>query len=175
MRWILPSISCLFLILVLGCSPALNWRELRPVDESFKVMMPCKPDVGERPQVLEGKSYTLTLAGCETAGAIFVVGRIELNAGQASAAQVQAAWQSALMSKIKVRDSGGRHVAVSAASRQADQHMNLTVAGVKEDGKEIQLQAAWFARGARLYHAAIYARRISEEMAEPFFGGIALQ
>jgi hypothetical protein len=33
----------------------------------------------------------------------------------------------------------------------------------------------WFTRGAQVFHAAIYAERMSPEMSEPFFGGLALQ
>jgi hypothetical protein len=159
-------------ILLLACSPSLNWREVRPAGGELKAMLPCKPDQGQRRQSLAGQGVVIRMVGCETGGALYAVSVAELGEGlQAPSAQAQ--WQTNLLGNMQASVSTRDAWPLRGASA-AMEPVRLSAQGRRPDGRPVAVQAVWFAHGARLYHAAIYAERISTEMSEPFFGGLEL-
>lgn len=164
----------LCLALLLGaCSPALNWREVRTDDGDLKTLLPCQPDRGARQQPLGSQEVMMTMLGCEAGGAMFAVAVAELGAtDKARAAQAQ--WQARTLTNMQADSSAVTPVTIrGAGSEVAPQRVSAR--GLQPDGRPVELQAVWFARGTRLYHAAIYAGKVSDEMQEPFFDGLALQ
>ena len=61
-----------------ACSPALNWREVRPANTSLSLLLPCKPDKAEKIVPLGGQPTTLAMLGCDAAGATFAVAVADL-------------------------------------------------------------------------------------------------
>lgn len=167
-RFLLLSLS----LLLGACSPALNWREVRPAGGELKAMLPCKPDQGSRRQSLAGREIELHMLGCEAGGALYALSVADLaDGGQALAVQVQ--WQASLLGNMQASTSASGSWALKGASA-ALEPVRLNAQGLRSDGRPVQAQAVWFARGTRVYHAAVYAERISAEMSEPFFGGLEL-
>lgn len=165
-------ILLLGLSLVAACSPSLNWREVRPAGGELKAMLPCKPDQGSRRQSLGGRELEIHMLGCEAGGALYAVSVSDLaDGGQALAAQVQ--WQANLLGNMQAAASASGAWALKGASA-AMEPVRLNAQGRRPDGQPVQVQAVWFVRGTRMYHAAVYAERISTEMSEPFFGGLEL-
>lgn len=80
-------------------------------------------------------------------------------------------WQANLLENMHADSSSNSAYVIKGGSPQFEP-VRLTAAGRQPDGRAVQAQGVWFARGARLYHAVIYAERISAEMSEPFFGGL---
>lgn len=161
---------------LVACNPVFNWREVRLPQAGLKAWLPCKPDQGSRSLALADAPVTVQMVGCEAGGALYAVSQAEV--GEAALAPAQSHWQRALLANLQAVNptvqpwsiAGGAAVGVSSAltSRQ------LQVTGRRSDGHAMQVQAVWFARGPWLFHAAVYAERISPEMAEPFFSGLAL-
>lgn len=167
-RFLLLSLS----LLLAACSPALNWREVRPVGGELKAMLPCKPDQGSRRQSLAGREMEIHMLGCEAGGALYAVSVADL-AGDGQALAVQVQWQANLLGNMKATTSASSAWVLKGASAMLEP-VRLNAQGLQPDGRPVQVQAVWFARGARMYHAAVYAGRISTEMSEPFFGGLEL-
>lgn len=157
-------------LLLAACSPSLNWREVRPAGGELKALLPCKPDQGSRRQNLGGRELDIHMLGCEAGGALYAVSVADLAEG-ALAVQVQ--WQANLLGNMQATTSASGPWAMKGASAMLEP-VRLNAQGVRSDGRPVQVQAVWFARGARVYHAAVYAERISTEMSEPFFGGLEL-
>lgn len=156
-----------------GCSPALNWRET-PLDAAGAVaLLPCKPDHGSRPQSLAGHELTLNMQGCETAGALFVLASTELPQ-PARALPVQVQWQANLLGNMQAQQSANMPYAIAGAAGPLEPVL-LQAQGKRPDGTAVQVQAVWFAKEKRLYHAAIYAEKIRPEMTEMFMGGLKLK
>jgi len=160
-------------LMLAACSPSLNWREVRPGGE-LKALLPCKPDQGSRRQSLAGREIKVSMMGCEAAGALYAVSVAELGeAGHALAVQVQ--WQANLLGNMQATASESRAWALKVKGASiALEPVKLNARGVRPDGSPVAAQAVWFARGTHLYHAVIYADRISPAMSEPFFDGLAL-
>ena len=169
-RRFLALLSLAFLLA--SCSPTYNWREVRLPGAELKALLPCKPDQASREQSLAGQAYTIAMQGCETGGALFAVAVVEL--GQESRAQaVQQQWQIQLLGTMQAAAPASASFALRGASTQFEP-LRLNARGQRPDGRPVEVQGVWFARGARLYHAVIYAERIRSEMSEPFFGGLEL-
>jgi len=158
------------LILLQACSPSLNWREVRAGD--LKAMLPCKPDQAVRRQSLAGYEIELTMQGCEAGGALYAISVAELGT-PAQAQQVQAQWQTNMLATLQAQGAIRQAYAIRGANTQPEA-VQMQASGRAEDGRALTVQAVWFMRGTRLYHAAVYAERLTAEMSEPFFGGMEL-
>lgn len=157
-------------LLLAACSPTLNWREVRPAGGELKAMLPCKPDQGSRRQSLAGRELEVQMLGCEAGAALYAVSVTDLaGAGQALAVQVQ--WQANLLGTMQATASASTPWALKGAGAALEPR-RLSAQGLRPDGRPVQAQAVWFARGTRVYHAVVYAEHISAEMSEPFFGGL---
>jgi len=158
-------------LVLAACSPSLNWREVRPGGE-LKALLPCKPDQGSRRQSLAGREIEVKMLGCEAAGALYAVSVAELgDASHALAVQVQ--WQANLLGNMRATTSASSAWSLKGANALMEP-VRLQARGQRPDGKPVVAEAVWFAYGARLYHAVIYAERMAGEMSEPFFSSLEL-
>ena len=142
-------------------------------DGELKALLPCKPDRATRRQNLAGYDLDLTLLGCEANGGLYALAVTQLP-NESLVPQAQAHWRAKLLENMHASSSNSRSQTVKGATSQMTPAW-LSAVGTNPDGGAIQVQGLWFARGARLYHAAIYAERISDDMSEPFFSGVGLQ
>lgn len=158
--------------LLLACSPALNWREVRAEAGGLSALLPCKPDRASKAVPLGGPSTQLVMMGCEAAGAVFVLSVADL--GDASrAAEVLGQWQALTLSHMRAAQPQQRAALVMGADLQPAPVL-LTALGSHPDGRAVEGQALFFARGSRVFQATIYATRVSPEAAETFFASIKL-
>ena len=160
------------LILLQACSPSLNWREVRLGGGELKAVLPCKPDQAQRRQSLAGYEIELAMLGCEAGGALYAISVAELGT-PAQAQQVQAQWQTNLLATLQAQGASRQAYAIRGANAQPEA-LQLQASGRAADGRALTVQAVWFMRGTRLYHAAVYAERLTAEMSEPFFSGMEL-
>ena len=61
------------LLALAACSPAFNWREVRPENTRLSLLLPCKPDKAQKVVPLGGKPTVLSMLGCEAEGMTFAV------------------------------------------------------------------------------------------------------
>ena len=93
------------------------------------------------------------------------------------ASQVAAAlagWQAATLANMQAAGAGqAAPLKVPGASVQPPALL-VRATGQRANGSAVQSQAAYFARGAQVFQAVIYADRISPEVAETFFSSLKL-
>lgn len=166
--------------LLVGCSPALNWRSVPLPDAGITITLPCKPDQATRTVELAGVPVELSMAGCDADGATFAVSHAALaDPAQASAALRH--WRAAVVANL------GAGAAATAADTPytpkgalpLPQSVRTVVQGQRADGSPVFAQGVWFARAAgpqmRLYHAVVYTGKPRPELADQFFAGMVLQ
>ncbi len=164
--------------LAVACSPVFNWREVRLPQTELKAWLPCKPDQGSRTLPLAGRDVAIHMLGCETGGALYAVSQADV--GMTGASEVQAQWQAALLANLQAPATQAQPWALKPMAAAAPPAappglaLQLQATGRRADGRAVQAQAVWFARGAWLFHAVVYADRITPEMVEPFFSGLEL-
>ena len=184
-------------VLLAACNPAMNWRETRIKDTALVAMLPCQPDAGERVVPLGGRNVSLHMTGCDAGGATFAVAHATLD--QASpASAVLAQWRTATlanMGAVSSRDVplGGTFSSTSSGTSSSTSSgtssgsgvgapsagltalMLVTAQGRRKDGSAVAMQGAWFAKDAQVFHAVVYAERISPDVTEAFFSGLKFQ
>jgi hypothetical protein len=166
---------CASLMGLAACSPTFNWREAHwAQDTALKVMLPCKPDQGSRPMRVADQALTLYMMGCEAGGALFAVAVVDVR-DTPHAIEVQRQWQQALldnMHAVITSDSPKQKTFVFPGASEQPQPVRIQVQGKRQDGRELNAQALWFARGGRLYHAALYADTLDVDVVQTFFEGL---
>jgi hypothetical protein len=156
-------------LVLAACSPTLNWRTVALGDIALE--LPCKPDHAQRQVTLSEQKLEMEMemVGCEADGALFAVSRVVLPQALTTD-QLQSHWQTATLQQMKAQ--GNSSVALENASAQRPSLKMLNASGQTPDGRAVQARLAWAVEGAGIYHFAVYAPRITPEMAEPFFDGI---
>ncbi|MDO8719061.1 MAG: hypothetical protein Q7K20_08800 [Polaromonas sp.] len=164
------------LLALAACSPALNWREVRPDNTRLSLLLPCKPDKAEKIVPLGGQPATLRMWGCDAAGVTFAVAVADLG-DPARAAPVLAQWQNLTLAHMKAGPVGAGTSQPLKLPGAADlpAPVRVVAQGRRADGSPVQGQAAYFAQGAQVFQAVIYATEITPEAAETFFSSFKFQ
>jgi hypothetical protein len=162
------------LLCVAACTPTLNWRETTLEPSGLHAMFPCKPDkVEHKVELAPGRPLVLHAVGCEAGGATFVV--LQGDVGDMSGlADAITQWKKASLASMK-SVGGTEQPWRPAGALGLQQSAMVRASGQSPNGKPLQVQAAYFARGTSMFQAAIYAREVNAEMSEPFFTGLRFE
>ena len=157
---------CCLPVFLWGCSPALNWREVRPEGWSLMASLPCRPDVQERRLLLAGESVQLAMQVCSAQGHTFALS----SAVMPNPASVGPALRAlALAAKANL---GGDLVAdqpatVPGMTPQADAR-RLRITGRLPDGQAVTEELLLFAHGQRVLQAAVVGPQTLQLQVQPF-------
>ena len=163
-----------------GCSPALNWREVRPEATSLRLLLPCKPDRAEKSVPLGGQPALLRLMGCDADGATFAVAvaTLALPAG-ANPANVLAQWQSLSLVNMGAPAQPASALPLKIQGWQAVAGMPLPLRiralGKRADGTPVAGEMAFFAQGSEVFQVVVYAAKLTPEMADTFFDSLVFE
>jgi hypothetical protein len=164
------------LISWVGCTPALNWREVRFDDGVVTTLMPCKPDTGQRDVPLKsvGRDVvaSLQMRGCEASDMQFTLGQLTLPV-EMTPAEAMAAWRLASLAPL------GVDAAQAPAKTWTLRGANAQPAPVKTQVQNNlhHVQWVWFVRDGKVYQAAVYGKPQAtklEAVADEYFSGIKL-
>ncbi len=163
------------LMALVACSPAFNWREVRPENTRLSLLLPCKPDKAQKVVPLGGRPTTLSMLGCDAGGATFAVAVADL--GDASrAAPVLALWQSLTLANMKAAPGTAQSMPLNIPGASPEPAVVRVLAqGQRIDGAAVSGQAAYFARGAQVFQVVMYAPKIESEVAETFFSSLKFE
>lgn len=87
-------------LLLLGCSPKFDWREVRGAGAPYKITLPAKPASHARAINLDGLQVTMTMTAAEVDHITFAVGAVEV-ADEAQAHKALQAMRTALLRNIE--------------------------------------------------------------------------
>ena len=172
MRILVPLALATVLV---ACSPEHNWRQITFEGTALKAQLPCKPDRTMREVPLGGMPVKLSVAGCESGGALLAVMTAPLPSGADVQAVLQG-WQQATLTHLQV---------LAPEYAEAWRHSGLLTLGASQrirtqgrrgDGQPVAAQAVWgaYAEGdhIRVVHAVVYASKVSPELAQALFDGV---
>lgn len=163
------GVGCAMLACILGCSPALNWREVQV--GRLVLLLPCKPDRAERTVQLADGNAPIEMVGCEADGALFAASHIRAK-GVDHASALRQAWQTATFATMQA----GSPVALPSVARaQAVPVQQWTANGIGADGKPVQAHMAWWVSGADVFHVAVYAMKLRQEYTETLFDQVKVR
>lgn len=157
-------------LLLAACSPALDWREMRPEDSGAVAMFPCRPASHARPVRLAGGEVLLTLHSCSASEVTWALAVADL----ADPARVGPALD-------ELRRSAAANIAAQQAHELAlvvpgatpnPASGRVALAGQRADGAAVHEQMAVFTKGTRVYQATVIGPALPAEGLEIFFGGL---
>ena len=166
--------GALALLAVAACSPAFNWREVRPEGTRLALLLPCKPDMAQKIVPLGGKATSLSMLGCDAGGATFAVAVADIGDAAQSAA-ILSQWQALTLANMKA--SGAPEVLALKVPGAPVQPAPVRVAaqGLRGDGSAVRGEAAYFAQGSQVFQVVMYAAKPAPEAAETFFSSLKFE
>jgi hypothetical protein len=164
------AVLTLLALVAAGCSPTLDWREVRADGGSLSSLFPCRPRSDERSVELVGKARPMTMRSCAAGASTYALAFVDLDDPAAVAPALNALRQAAV-SNLHAADPASAAFAVRGATASSASGRVL-IRGRLPDGKEVQEHAAFFVRGLRVYQASIIGRAPEQEEVDPFFSGL---
>lgn len=161
-RLLLTLRICSLALVAVACTPALNWREV--TIGPLHAMLPCKPDQGARTVRLLDQDWQMHMTGCEAGGALYAISYLQLSDTAASSAVTQA-WRSSALARMQATPLPDTAMPPASGAIAGI----VQAKGKRADGSVVQAQLHWFLAGSQLFHAAVYAPRLTAELTEPFF------
>jgi hypothetical protein len=162
-----------------ACSPAFNWREVRPDDTALSVLLPCKPDKAQQTVPMGGQPTALTLLGCDAGGAAFAVAVADL--GQAATVPaVLAQWQAVTLAGIQAANLSTTTTTTTTAmavpgALAAPAPVLVRALGRRPDGSAVHSHALYFAHGTQVFQVVMLASTVTPEAADMFFSSVRLK
>ncbi len=155
-----------------GCSPALDWRDVRPPGTSATVLMPCRPSAQQRQLSLAGVPVVLSLQACIAGG---------LTWGMVSADVVDPTRVGAALDELLA--SSARNLATAAPTGAAcappgstpnEHSRRVRLRGAMPDGTKAELESAVFSHGTRVFQATVLGEKLDTDAAETFFASLRI-
>ena len=162
--WIAPLLA---VFAGVACAPALNWRVVQL--GHLSTVLPCKPDTATRSVPLAGQTVSMDMAGCEVAGALFAISRLQAP-DAAQAVNWMASLRAASLANVQMVK-----VQSQANSGDAQTSFDVLVDGKRQDGSSLQARFKWQVLGADVYQIAAYAPSLKSEQTEPLLRELQLR
>lgn len=161
--------AALFAVAAVACSPSLDWREFMADGVGVVASFPCRPDRHMRAVRLDGSTVQMEMLVCTAAGATFALSIVDV-ADPARVASTLAELRAIAQANVQGEPPQvvGFQVRGMTPNPQAVQ---LALVGRLPDGASVQLHAAFFSHGLRLYQATVIGAWPPDEAAQTFFAG----
>ena len=176
MKWTFPWAAAA--LLLVACSPALNWRSVPLDGAALTATLPCKPDHATRTVEMAGAPVELVMAGCEADNATFAISHTALpEPARAETALLH--WRAAVLARMTDASVISEQPFALSGTLPLPSSVRLVAQGRRADGTAVTVQGVWFARAVgpqvRLYHAVVYTSKPRPDVADAFFAGLTLQ
>lgn len=146
----LPATGMCLAILLGGCSPTYNWREVA-LEDGSRALFPCKPELHNRTVEIAGQKRRMSVRGCEAGGLSWGWSSVEVLAADARATQaVQQALRDALATNL-----GGNLVVAGASAPGAASGAAWQIQGVRPDGVALQVRGQSKAGAGWVHQASV--------------------
>lgn len=157
-------------LLLAACSPALDWREVRPGDSAAVAMFPCRPASHARKLPLAGGEVLLTLHACQAGEVTWALSYADLG-DPARVAPALGELQRSAAANISAGEPQALPLAVPGATPYAGSG-RVALSGRRADGQPVQSQVAVFAKGTRVFQATAIGPALPAEALQTFFDGL---
>ena len=158
--------------LTLGCSPVLDWREVRPPGSSAQLQFPCKPASHSRKVTLAGAAVEMSLYACTVSDVSYALAFADM----ADPALVTLAIDElarAAHGNLAAAAAPGASMPLNVRGATPNrQSASWTVSGRLPDGRKVEERLALFAYGTRVYQATAFGERLDASAWDTFVGSV---
>lgn len=150
-----------------GCSPALNWREVRFDEAGIGQLFPCKPVRQQRNVELAGGRQLLVLQVCDAAGATWALSHVQAT-DPGRVPVLLEALAAAAQANVGAPPGGPTPQAVPGAAAHGASG-RYRFAGQAPDGRPVQVAMLLYARGPVAVQLTVLGSSLSDDAVETFF------
>jgi hypothetical protein len=158
--------------LMLACSPALDWREVRPAGSGITALFPCKPDSHARQLKLGPDPVRLELHACKAMGVTWALAFADMG-DPARVGPALVELRTAAANNLAASEPTSLPLKVDGATPNAASQ-RIQFHGRMPDGRAVIEQVAVFAKGTRVFQAIALGDSLDAEAADSFFGSLRL-
>jgi len=164
---------CLVAALVAGCSPALDWREVRPEDTGAQLLLPCRPASHARELSLAGQKVRMVLHACRAADTTWALAWADLGDPARTGAALAELKASAAtnVGAALLQPLAGR----TPGETPNPQAGRFAVSGRLPDGQLVSGRLVLAARGPAVMQATALGPRPDESALDTFFDSVRLR
>lgn len=152
---------------MLACSPALDWRQVRPDGWNALLSMPCRPARQSRTVPLAGQPVEMTLLACSAEEHSYAVVSADVGDPARVGPALLALAESARDNLRGVVQSDQDASVPGMTPQQAARRWQLR--GQLPGGQAVMEQGLVFAHGLRVYQATVVGPSASVERGKAFF------
>jgi hypothetical protein len=139
--------------LLAACTPALDWRDVRPAGSGVVIQFPCRPSQQERRVALAGSSVRMVLSVCDAAGQTWALAFADV-ADPTRVAAALAELRAAAARNLDAAEGPRQALSVPGSTPQ-DGGLRVRLGGRRPDGRPVQEDIALFARGTMVFQASV--------------------
>lgn len=157
-----------------ACSPAFNWRDVRPEGGSVGATLPCKPESAQRTVELAGQPVALRMLSCDVGGLTFAMSQLRVPPSLPLSTVVDA-WQQASLASLKVA-AGQSQVWEPEVRLPPDSGVQLRgwkAVGMRPDGSAVPAHGVMLARDGEVTQLVVYGPVTAAVLAQ-WLEGISL-
>lgn len=162
----------LVLLATLGCSPALDWRDVRPEGAGLTLLFPCKPAAHSRQVRLAEHPVRLNLQACSADGATWAVAFVDVGDPRRVGPALRELHRAAA-DNLGAAPGALQPWPVPGETPQPDSGRAI-LRGKTPQGEAMVSRAVFFARGMQVYQATVMGGEPSAQALEQFFGSLRL-
>jgi hypothetical protein len=159
------------LLALMACTPEYNWREIKNVEDGFKVMLPAKPVFASREINLDGVKVTMKVAVAQVNETVFLVGIVTLPVDNDSQrASALAAMRAQMLRNLSANETRSTVEQVAVANLDGNSLSYMPAIQIQAHGvaKPSNLVGGFVARGVRAYQYLVLGDAIDAESARYF-------
>ena len=155
---------------VTACSPALDWRDMRPAGLGLAMSMPCRPATQVRSVSVANQAFDMTMHACSEAGVTYSVGSFDVR-DPAAVGTLLTILISTVQGNIKGRAESDQPAHVPGMTpHPAARQIHFT--GRLPDGRAVSEWLLVFSRGTRVYQAIAMGGPSDAALAQQFVLGL---
>jgi hypothetical protein len=154
-----------------ACTPALNWRELRPEGSQARLMLPCKPASHARRVAIAGEMIDMSMFACSAGETVYALSFADVK----DPARVGAALDElgrAAQANLQSPSGAASQPAAVAGMTPHPQAAQWRLSGRLPDGRAVQERVLVFSHGTRVYQATMLGATLDAEAQETFFSAL---
>ena len=159
-------------LLLLGCTPTLDWREVRPPGSGMVALFPCRPGGLERRLALAGQTERLTLYTCSAGDLTWGLAVVDVG-DAARRAVVMDALHAAAAANIGTAEIAAGPLTVPGAWPHRSSGLTR-LTGRRPDGQVVHMHMAVFTRGTRVFQATVLGADLPDDAVQTFFASLRM-
>jgi hypothetical protein len=158
-------------LVLVGCTPTLDWREVRPVGGQLLLMFPCKPTSQTREIRLVGQAGSMLMQACRAGEVTWALGQMDVG-DPARVGPVLAELRAAAQAKMGAPKQAWTALPPGLGATPNDQSGQASFVTTGPAGQALQMHQALFAHGTWVFQASVLGAAIPQEGLSNYLGSL---